>query len=52
MINKAKESREGSKYKAEDHFVDVNEMVGIGLNTEMVVDDKYYNGAILYKFPF
>ena len=39
VVNKAKESCEASKYKHHDHFVEVNKMVGIGLDTERKVDD-------------
>lgn len=39
VINKSKQSCEASKHKASDHFVDVNKMVAIGLNTGRAVDD-------------
>jgi DNA-damage-inducible protein D len=39
VIAKAKQSCETAKYEALDHFVDVNKMVAIGLNTERSVDD-------------
>lgn len=39
VIIKAKQSCEAAKYLASDHFVDVNKMVAIGLNTERSVDD-------------
>ena len=39
VIAKAKQSCEAAKYLSSDHFVDVNKMVAIGLNTERKVDD-------------
>jgi DNA-damage-inducible protein D len=39
VIAKAKQSCEAAKYLASDHFVDVDKMVAIGLNTERSVDD-------------
>ncbi len=39
VISKAKQSCEAAKYKPSDHFVDVNKMVAIGLNTERSLDD-------------
>ena len=39
VIAKAKQSCEAAKYLASDHFVDVNKMVAIGLNTERSIDD-------------
>ena len=39
VIVKSKEACQGAKYKTSDHFVDVNKMVAIGLNTGREVDD-------------
>ncbi len=39
VITKAKQSCEAAKLKPSDHFVDVNKMVAIGLNTGRSVDD-------------
>jgi DNA-damage-inducible protein D len=39
VIAKSKQSCEAAKYLASDHFVDVDKMVAIGLNTERSVDD-------------
>ena len=39
VITKAKQSCQAAKCNASDHFVDVNKMVAIGLNTERNLDD-------------
>ncbi|OFW80575.1 MAG: DNA damage-inducible protein D [Alphaproteobacteria bacterium RIFCSPLOWO2_01_FULL_40_26] len=39
VVGKAKLACEASKYEVSDHFVEVNKMVAIGLNTERSVDD-------------
>lgn len=39
VVAKAKQACEAAKYLASDHFIDVNKMVALGLNTERGIDD-------------